>query len=358
MVSSGASLVSVIVPAWNSATTLDETLRSVSAQTYPNIEIIIVDDGSTDATADIAAAFCAREPRARLIRKDNGGVGSARNRGIEVASGEWVAPIDADDLWHPTKIEKQAAAALSAPRQSGFVYCWYHYIDEASRVIGSRTSWLTDGPALRQLAYENLVGNGSGALFWRSAIVGAGGFDADLREGCEDLLLQLLISDKWPITNVPEYLVGYRIHPDTMSRKPHLMQRAWERMFAKLHERGVELPQSVIRRALAAQMLGFAETRARNGSPVQGLRLLAGAIRLDPVRCGLHIVYRIARLAARLARGRQSRADAVPFSNGDTSRGVELDPDALPGFSRLLRRFDERRLSRLRASEPPLAPLI
>lgn len=355
MARSGAQLVSVVVPAWNSAASLAETLRSIAAQTHSNIEILIVDDGSTDDTAEIAAAFCALEPRASLIRQSNGGVGSARNRAIEEARGEWVAPIDADDLWHPTKIEKQVAAALAAPAPVGFVYCWYHYIDQASRVIGSRASWVTEGNVLRQLAYENLVGNGSGALFSRAAVLAAGGFSTSLREGCEDLLLQLIIAESWPVACVPEFLVGYRIHPGTMSRKPELMEAAWKGMFFSLRERGIAIPRPIVRQALAAQYLGFAELRFREGRSAQGLRLLAEALRSDPVRSGLQLGYRASRLAARLVRGRRPRASAS-FEKAGTTRAYELDPDSLERLSRLLRSLDERRLAKLRVADQVSRP--
>ena len=104
-------LVSVIIPAWNAEATLLETLQSAASQTYPNIEIIIIDDGSTDGTAAIARDFCAGEPRARLVRQDNQGLSAARNRAVAESRGTWIAPLDADDLWHPTTVEKQVGRA-------------------------------------------------------------------------------------------------------------------------------------------------------------------------------------------------------------------------------------------------------
>src|SRR5687768_4414886 len=152
-------LVSVVVPAFNAEDSLEATLRSVAGQSWRDLEIIIVDDGSTDRTAAIAEAFCARDPRGTLLRKANNGVASARNHGLAHARGEWVAPVDADDLWHPTKIGKQVAAALAAPEQPGFVYCWFRTVDGEGRVTGSGEAQAVDGPALRRLAYMNFVGN-------------------------------------------------------------------------------------------------------------------------------------------------------------------------------------------------------
>src|SRR4051794_36334456 len=106
-------LVSVVIPAWNVEATLGDTLESVARQTYPNIEIIIVDDGSTDATADIAEEYCRRAGNAKLVKQRNRGPAAARNRGIAEARAEWIALLDADDLWHPTKLQKQVASALA-----------------------------------------------------------------------------------------------------------------------------------------------------------------------------------------------------------------------------------------------------
>src|SRR5438270_8611564 len=93
-------IVSVIIPAWNAEETLKETLISVASQTHRSLEIIIIDDGSTDKTANIAADFCGSDCRARLIQKARGGLAAARNTGIDEANGSWIAPLDADDLWH------------------------------------------------------------------------------------------------------------------------------------------------------------------------------------------------------------------------------------------------------------------
>ena len=100
-------LVSVIVPAYNAASTVQQTLRSVLAQTCAHIEVIVVDDGSTDDTAMAVAEIAAQDARVRLERRPQCGVAGARNHAIRCASGEFIAPMDADDLWHPTKLERQ-----------------------------------------------------------------------------------------------------------------------------------------------------------------------------------------------------------------------------------------------------------
>jgi hypothetical protein len=354
-VETGASdtqpLVTVVVPAFNAEATLAETLRSVAAQTYRRLEILIVDDGSTDSTSAIAAAFCAEEPRARLIAKDNGGVASARNRGIAEAAGEWVAPIDADDLWHPAKIEKQVAAALAAPVLPGFVYCWFRVIDEAGRIIGAGERWRVEGLALARLAYRNVVGNGSALLLLRAAALEAGGYDESLRardaEGCEDVSLQLQVARRCPVALVPEYLVGYRLLAGSMSRSGERMLRSWELALERLRDDGAQVPEEAARWTLGVRSLALAEARALEGAPGDALAHLARALRLDPLRTGLHLAYRACRLAARLVRGRRPVPAPVRFEEADPQAEMRFDADELPAFAKWLERFEQRRMAQL-----------
>ena len=132
----GEDAVTAIIPAYNAEATLDETLRSVRAQTHRALEILVVDDGSRDGTPAIALAHAAADPRVRLIRQGNAGVAAARNRGIEEARAALVAPVDADDLWAPTKIERQVAALRRGGPRVALVYTWSALIDRESRVIG------------------------------------------------------------------------------------------------------------------------------------------------------------------------------------------------------------------------------
>jgi glycosyltransferase involved in cell wall biosynthesis len=216
-----APLVTAVVPAYNAEKTIDETLRSVRAQTYRNLEIIVVDDGSTDRTAARVEAHAATDTRVRLVRQTNAGVAAARNRGVAEAAADFVAPVDADDLWMPTKIEKQMAAMRSRGPRCGLVYTWQTTIDEHGRVMSPRRRWESDGYVLPRMLYGNLVGSGSPALMRKEAIIEAGGYDASLREqgaqGCEDFKLYLRISERYEFAVIKEHLTGYRELRDAMS---------------------------------------------------------------------------------------------------------------------------------------------
>lgn len=341
-------LVSAVVPAFNAEATLEHTLRSIAAQDYERLEILIVDDGSTDATAEIAERFCAAEPRARLLRKENGGVASARNLGIGEARGDYVAPIDADDLWHPAKISKQVAAALGAPEPPGFVYCWFRDIDEAGQVWRDGPPLAVEGPALQRLAYSNFVGNGSAPLIPRPALLAVGGYDERLRglgaEGCEDLLVQFRLAQLHPVALVPEYLVGYRLTSGSMSGDPDRMFRSWRQAMALLGATD-GLSRRILRWNEGSRTLALAETRALRGEIGAALRLLGRAFRQDPARTSLNLLLRTARYLGRRAAPR--RPERHSFERHEAARLAPVTDRWL----RALARFDQRRLDRIRKLE-------
>jgi glycosyltransferase involved in cell wall biosynthesis len=212
-----APLVSIVVPAFNAADTIEETLHSISQQTYRNLEIIVVDDGSTDGTVEVARRHGMADPRLRLLSRPNGGVAAARNEGIKASGGACLAFIDADDLWHPTKIAKQLAALLAGGPDTALVYSPFRLIDAAGMVLASPHKYGVNGWVIHRHFHTNLVGNGSALLIRRSVLEEFGGFDPWLRrqgaEGCEDLLLQLRIARHYRFGEVSEYLVGYRRLP-------------------------------------------------------------------------------------------------------------------------------------------------
>ncbi len=103
-------LCTIVIPAYNAGIWIERTLKSAAQQNYPNLEILVIDDGSKDNTRMLAEAMAAVDDRFRVISIPNGGVANARNVGIREASGEYVAFLDADDLWHPDKIRLQVEA--------------------------------------------------------------------------------------------------------------------------------------------------------------------------------------------------------------------------------------------------------
>ena len=228
---SGGDLVSVVVPAYNAEATLDETLHSVRAQTHAALEIIVVDDGSTDATRAVAERHAAADARVQVLHQRNAGVAAARNAGWHHAQSPFIAFVDADDLWAPTKIERQLTALVCGGERIGLVYCWYAGIDAASRIVGLHHAPPWQGDVTQAILTSNFIGNGSAALLRREALVAAGGFEAGLQargaQGCEDYLLYFRVAEAWQFALVPERLVGYRQRPHNMSSHRPRMLRSW-----------------------------------------------------------------------------------------------------------------------------------
>jgi glycosyltransferase involved in cell wall biosynthesis len=242
-------LVTVVIPAYNAARTLDETLRSVRFQTHRRLEILVVDDGSNDGTPQIVRQHCAEDPRIRLIWQPNAGVAAARNRGIGEATSEFLAPIDADDLWRSDKIEKQLAALKRGGEAVALVYTWSAIIDADSRVLRAAPGPIYDGIVLDHICAGNFVGNGSTALMRRAAVVEAGGYDPSLRaqsaQGLEDHQLYFRIATRHQFSVVPEHLTGYRRTPNSMSADVLQMLRSRdlvaEEMCRKYPERSAKI---------------------------------------------------------------------------------------------------------------------
>jgi glycosyltransferase involved in cell wall biosynthesis len=247
-----ARFVSVIVPAYNASATIERTLRSVMAQTYAHLEIIVVDDGSNDHTAAIVERVAREDPRIILLRQPNEGVATARNLAIAHAYGEFIAPLDADDIWHPRKIEKQIAVMEDGGNRIGLVYCYSRQIDEHDIITpqeGQQSN--ARGDVYSLLVLSNFVGNASSPLIRRTYLQEVGGYDSSLRargaQGCEDLGVYLAIAERWEIDLVPEYLVGYRIGAGRMSRNHVTMARSWEIVIADARRGHPELPLKLFR---------------------------------------------------------------------------------------------------------------
>ncbi|HTW27295.1 MAG TPA: glycosyltransferase [Acetobacteraceae bacterium] len=187
--------VSTIIPAYNAAGTISRTIESALAQTLPPLEILVVDDGSTDATAEIVGRF---GPPVRLVRKPNGGPASARNLGAREAQGEWLAMLDADDWWYPDKLARQLA--LDDDPRIAII----HALASHSRMRVPSEIRFAD------LWRANLLIN-STVLIRRSVFQALGGFDEDRRLiSVEDYNLWLRVAESgWRIVTCQEVLIRY-----------------------------------------------------------------------------------------------------------------------------------------------------
>jgi glycosyltransferase involved in cell wall biosynthesis len=278
-------LVSVVIPAFNAERFLARTLEAVSRQTYRTLEIVVVDDGSLDGTAEVVRRQAALDARVRLIRQDNAGVAAARNRGIAESNGCFIAPLDADDLWHPEKIERQLRRFEERP-EAGLVYCWSIGIDEQDCVLAQRVSPASfEGEVFAALVFQNFIGNASSPLIRRGCIEEVGGFDQTLRaaraEGCEDRKLYMDIAERHDFALVPLFLVGYRQMPGSMSWNSEQMLRSHELIMAEARRRHPEVPERIFRWGHARTVF-YLGLRRLHSAPLGGLALCASALCRDP----------------------------------------------------------------------------
>ena len=244
------ALVSVVVPSYNASRFIRETLDSVLAQTYRDFEVIVVDDGSTDHTPDIVADYARRDSRIRLVSQPNSGVGVARNRGIAEASGVFFAPLDADDIWYPQKLEKQVESLERGGEEWGYAYCWSKSINERGEAFLPFAHWPIRGNVFYALIYRNIIGNASVPLFRTSAVREIGGYRTRAEQGgaqgCEDWDLSLRVAAKYLVDEVSDYLVGYRQISSTMSSNVLGMAKSYEFIMSELRREYPQIPEKLM----------------------------------------------------------------------------------------------------------------
>lgn len=303
-------MVSVLVPAYNAQQTVAETLRSAQRQTHADLEIIVVDDGSTDDTASIVSQICAQDPRVVLIRQSNAGVAAARNTALASSTGSLIAPLDSDDLWHPQKIERQVANLLQAPDDVGLDYCWFVDIDASSVFTRCYASHF-EGDVFHPLILGNFIGNSSVPLIRRALLEQVGGWEPGLRaanaQGCEDWLLYLQIAERARVALSPAFLVGYRQLPQAMSRNAGQMTRSYEMTMDYARTMRPDIPQALFeksRRDFDIYISGMGKDAAHRMIPVR--QMLASMAR-DPLN-GRHNVNVLRVLARRLLGGPRATA--------------------------------------------------
>lgn len=222
--------ISVVIPTYNHGAFLDEALASVFAQSAPALEVIIVDDGSIDDTAEVLRRHAGR---IRVIQQTNRGVAAARNAGAAVATRELIAFLDADDAWLPSKLERQLSRFVADPAL-GLVHCGVEEIDQHGRRLRSRLDGMEGWVAQEMLLFRRAVilGGGSATVVRRAVFEEVGGFDESMSTSA-DWDLYYRIARRYRVGFVPEVLVRYRVHDGNMHMNVHGMASDMLRAYAK-----------------------------------------------------------------------------------------------------------------------------
>jgi glycosyltransferase involved in cell wall biosynthesis len=321
------ALVSVVIAAFNAERYIEDTCRSVLRQTYPSLELIIVDDGSTDRTSEIVGAVAGADKRVRVIRQRNCGVAAARNRAIAEAGGEFIAPLDADDVWAPAKIERQVRRLQDGGDKTGLAYCWWAWIDEVNGVLDRSPRWHVEGQVWPQLMEVNFTGNASVPLFRQKCLRELGGYSVSLRDhdsgGCEDWDLALRVAERYEVAVVPEVLVGYRRYSGSMSGKYDTMWRSHSRVVTALGERQPSLARSHVRRSRAWFALHLAGVAFWSGDYLQACRW---SMRARHLRLGLEVLPHLARVLGQRVAGAGRPRRTLQVRDGAFDEAVLAEP--------------------------------
>ncbi|WP_375426913.1 glycosyltransferase family 2 protein [uncultured Sphingomonas sp.] len=265
--------VSVVIPCYQAAWSIRRTLRSVMAQRFTPFEIILVDDGSTDA---LDAAIEPYADRIRLVRQDNHGLAAARNRGIALARADLVAPLDADDLWHPDYLADLVAALDGAPA-APFAFAGSFRIDEDDRLLPDLHLRRAPRHDFAGLVSLNSVGSGSAAVFRRAMLLAAGGYDPSLRDraaqGAEDWKLLVHLAAIATPVPVSRKLVAYRLTRAGMSQaRPQRQLAAIDAVIDDLARDFPAAPRRLFRDARTMMTAWLLPAFLRNGMMGQALR--------------------------------------------------------------------------------------
>lgn len=221
--------VSVVIPAYNAMTYLPDTLNSVLQQTFSDFEVLIIDDGSTDYIQAWVAQNIT-DSRVKLIAQANQGLSAARNTGIANAQGEYIAFLDADDLWEPTKLEVQVHY-LDNNSAVGLVYNWIGVIDAEGKPTGRVWGGNIEGNVLEEILQRNIIDCPS-VLVRRKCFDELGVFDTMLRS-VEDWDMWIRIATRYPFAVTKEPLVYYRQHASNMSKNWRVMEQAFHQVIEK-----------------------------------------------------------------------------------------------------------------------------
>lgn len=336
-------LVSVIMAAYNARPYVAHTCQSVLAQTHTRLELIVVDDGSTDGTGEVVEALSEADPRVRLLTQANSGVAAARNAGIAAAAGEFVAPIDSDDVWAPAKLARQVGRLRDAGPDAGLAYCWWAWIDQAGHILDRSPRWQIEGFVLPKLVEVNFTGSASVPLFRRAALDVVGGYSVDLRErgcqGCEDWDLALRVAERFAVAAVPAVLVGYRRRRDSMSAACETMWESQAQVMRELASRQSGLTPAAIRRSRGQFALHLAGISFWSGQYLEAVRW---GLRARSLSLTLAVLPHLAHLFLRRVFATSARAATLHDDAGQFDAAVPAKP--LIPYDRIYSRRWRRRV--------------
>jgi glycosyltransferase involved in cell wall biosynthesis len=272
--------ISIVIPAFNVENYIVQSVRSALAQTLDDLEVIVVDDGSTDETA--AKVLSIDDSRLRLIQQSNRGLSGARNSGIKAAHGEFIGFLDGDDTWLPQKAHEQIEIMRRDPK-IGLTYSYSLYIDQNDRPTGAILFTRARRPSLAQMIRRNAVGNGSTPIVRKDCFEQAGLFDEELRS-CEDweMWVRILRTTYYSAELVPLPLTRYRVNLQSLSMNYDNFLNYARKAAQKIERETPEIAPRIVREGLAMAYRIAATKALYNGHRQKSLSLMKEAVGICP----------------------------------------------------------------------------
>jgi glycosyltransferase involved in cell wall biosynthesis len=274
--------VSVIIPVFNGATFVERSIGSVLTQTFQDFEIIVVDDGSTDNTAQVVQAIT--DDRLQYIYQSNQGPSAARNNGIQHTRGEFVAFLDSDDCWLPTKLEKQLQRFRQIPI-AGLVHCSANIVDVNGNIIRYQEAHL-EGQCLESLLMQNSIVTSS-VMIPRIVFNQVGCFCESVKHG-EDWELWMRIASAFSVAAVREPLVVYVFMPEGFGKNSLAMRNDMLYYFDEAFGSYASHLAHLRWKAMGHLYFGAGVGLGTSGNQREARRELLQAIRLDPFISGAY----------------------------------------------------------------------
>ena len=285
--------ISVIIPVYNGQKTIKETINSVLQQTFTDLELIVINAGSTDSTLDILSQI--KDSRLKVFSYDKANVAVNRNRGFKHATGIFCSFLDADDLWTPDKLEAQYRALIDNP-EAGVAYSWTNCIDETGKFLRrcSYVKWI--GDVYNKLLLDDFIGSGSNVLIRRETFTAVRGFD-ELLSNAQDTDMWLRLAALYHFVVVPKVQILYRISTNSMSSNILGLEKSnlqvIERAFA--HQKAESLQH--LKHYSIANLYKYLSYKALEAPPgqqdtVNTARFLCIAARYDPSLLEKPVMYK------------------------------------------------------------------
>ena len=263
-------LISVVIPVYNGEKTIKETIESILNQTFSDFELIIINDGAQDSTLEIVSTI--QDPRVKVFSYPNAGLSASRNRGIKLATGEYIALIDADDLWRPDKLEAQFLALQANPK-AAVAYSWTDFIDESSQVLRQGCYISASGDIYANLLVVNFLENGSNPLIRKQAFTEVGTFDESLGNAADwDMWLRLAAHYHFVAVSSPQIL--YRQSSNSMSSNVSKQEAECLEVIERGFSKAPESLQHLKKQSLA-NLYKYLTSKALEGAPEQRRGLVA-----------------------------------------------------------------------------------